>query len=152
MEQIETVRGWAADGDGVGVGLGVGVQSLTLHYSWQAMQGSLPCRMMHRTQSTWALFMSQDSNLLIFNEKKCCVNPRPHLRHLAHYLPSRKASLRSQIKIRAGKQGAIIETIITGARSCFLCLRRSTCWAGRGSAKPQRVHQKPESVGSLRTF
>lgn len=33
MEQIETVRGWAADGDGVGVGLGVGVQSLTLHFT-----------------------------------------------------------------------------------------------------------------------
>lgn len=35
--------------------------------------------------------------------KKCCVNPSPQLKHLAHYLPGRKASFRSQIKIRAGK-------------------------------------------------
>lgn len=39
MEQIETVRGWVADGDGIGVGLGVGVQSLTLHFTTLTSEG-----------------------------------------------------------------------------------------------------------------
>lgn len=35
----------------------------------------LPCRVTQRTQSAWALFMSQNSNLLIFNEKEVQCPP-----------------------------------------------------------------------------
>lgn len=60
-EQIKTAHGWVVDGDDVGVGVrGGGVQSLTL------LQCSLPCRMMHRVQSTWALFMSQKFQFTYF--------------------------------------------------------------------------------------